>query len=111
VTDRFRSARTNHLSACKPRRLRFDREAAWGMRLDIPAGTAVRFEPGVEREVQLVRIGGGAADSRPASRGLPATSTEAAVAHDLTRARYAALFGPDGRATGSGWPTPTCSSR
>ena len=47
-----------HLAAANPA-LRFDREAAWGFRLDIPAGTAVRFEPGVEREVQLVRIGGG----------------------------------------------------
>ncbi len=46
-----------HLSARNPA-LRFDRDAAWGMRLDIPAGTAVRFEPGIEREVQLVRIGG-----------------------------------------------------
>jgi urease subunit beta len=34
--------------------LRFDREQARGMRLDIPAGTAVRFEPGQEREVGLV---------------------------------------------------------
>jgi urease subunit beta len=34
--------------------LEFNREAAKGMRLDIPAGTAVRFEPGDEREVQLV---------------------------------------------------------
>ena len=34
--------------------LAFDREAARGMRLDIPAGTAVRFEPGQEREVALV---------------------------------------------------------
>ncbi|MEO6862100.1 MAG: urease subunit beta [Microcoleus sp.] len=34
--------------------LAFDREQAKGMRLDIPAGTAVRFEPGDEREVQLV---------------------------------------------------------
>lgn len=34
--------------------LTFDREAAKGMRLDIPAGTAVRFEPGDEREVRLV---------------------------------------------------------
>ena len=34
--------------------LAFDRERAKGMRLDIPAGTAVRFEPGDEREVQLV---------------------------------------------------------
>jgi urease subunit beta len=34
--------------------LRFDRAAARGMRLDIPAGTAVRFEPGQRREVRLV---------------------------------------------------------
>jgi len=39
--------------------LRFDREQARGMRLDIPAGTAVRFEPGQERQVTLVPYGGG----------------------------------------------------
>lgn len=38
--------------------LRFDREAAFGMRLDVPAGTAVRFEPGDEQAVDLVAIGG-----------------------------------------------------
>jgi urease subunit beta len=38
--------------------LRFDRELAWGYRLNVPAGTAVRFEPGVEREVSLVPLGG-----------------------------------------------------
>ncbi|MBW4620584.1 MAG: urease subunit beta [Cyanosarcina radialis HA8281-LM2] len=38
--------------------LEFDREAAKGMRLDIPAGTAVRFEPGDEREVTLVTLAG-----------------------------------------------------
>ncbi|WP_339103918.1 urease subunit beta [Haloterrigena salinisoli] len=38
--------------------LAFDRETAYGMRLDIPAGTAIRFEPGCEREVDLVAIGG-----------------------------------------------------
>jgi urease subunit beta len=38
--------------------LEFDRDAAWGHRLDIPAGTSVRFEPGVEREVDLVPIAG-----------------------------------------------------
>ena len=38
--------------------LSFDREAARGMRLAIAAGTAVRFEPGQEREVQLVPYGG-----------------------------------------------------
>src|SRR5919205_2491388 len=40
------------------RALKFDRGAAYGMRLNIPAGTAVRFEPGDEREVELVAIGG-----------------------------------------------------
>lgn len=40
------------------RALQFDREAAFGMHLDIPAGTAVRFEPGEEREVGLVGFGG-----------------------------------------------------
>ena len=38
--------------------LRFDREKARGMRLDIAAGTAVRFEPGQAREVKLVPLGG-----------------------------------------------------
>lgn len=38
--------------------LRFDRESTRGMRLDIPAGTAVRFEPGDEREVTLVTLAG-----------------------------------------------------
>jgi urease subunit gamma/beta len=38
--------------------LRFDRARTFGMRLDIPAGTAVRFEPGEEREIALVAFGG-----------------------------------------------------
>lgn len=38
--------------------LRFDRDAALGYRLNIPAGTAVRFEPGDEREVELVALAG-----------------------------------------------------
>lgn len=38
--------------------LAFDRAAARGMRLDIPAGTAVRFEPGQSREVRLVPLTG-----------------------------------------------------
>jgi len=36
----------------------FDREKTFSMRLDIPAGTAVRFEPGQEKEVSLVALGG-----------------------------------------------------
>jgi urease subunit gamma/beta len=38
--------------------LEFDRDAAWGRRLDIPSGTAARFEPGDARTVRLVAIGG-----------------------------------------------------
>ena len=38
--------------------LSFDRETAAGMRLDVPAGTGVRFEPGVSREVTLVALAG-----------------------------------------------------
>jgi urease subunit beta len=38
--------------------LRFDRDQALGHRLNVPAGTAVRFEPGVEREVSLVPLAG-----------------------------------------------------
>ncbi len=42
-----------HISECN-RAMAFDREAAFGMHLDIPSGTAVRFEPGQSRKVQLV---------------------------------------------------------
>ena len=38
--------------------LQFDRDKARGCRLDIPAGTAVRFEPGQTRDVQLVEVAG-----------------------------------------------------
>jgi urease subunit beta len=38
--------------------LEFDRAAASGFRLDVPAGTSVRFEPGASREVTLVALGG-----------------------------------------------------
>ena len=38
--------------------LAFDRAAAQGMRLDVPAGTGVRFEPGVSRQVTLVSLAG-----------------------------------------------------
>jgi urease subunit beta len=46
-----------HFAAANPA-LDFDRTAAWGLRLAVPAGTAVRFEPGVEREVDLVPLAG-----------------------------------------------------
>jgi urease beta subunit len=38
--------------------LHFDREAARGMRLNVPAGTSVRFEPGEEKQIHLVRFAG-----------------------------------------------------
>ena len=40
------------------RALSFNRSAAFGMRLNIPAGTAVRFEPGEEKDVELTEFGG-----------------------------------------------------
>src|SRR4051794_4779971 len=40
------------------RALAFDREKAYGMRLDLPAGTAARFEPGEVKQVRLVALGG-----------------------------------------------------
>jgi len=65
--------------------LSFDRDDAWGKRLGIPAGTSVRFEPGIERSVELVPLAGkrvvpglrglagGSLDPPPAPR-LPAPS-------------------------------------
>lgn len=46
-----------HFAATNPA-LEFDRVLAEGHRLDVPAGTSVRFEPGVEREVSLVPLAG-----------------------------------------------------
>jgi len=46
-----------HFAEANPA-LSFDRAAAHGLRLAVPAGTAVRFEPGIDREVDLVPIGG-----------------------------------------------------
>jgi urease subunit beta len=48
--------------------LDFDRDAAWGYRLAVPAGTSVRFEPGMPRDVGLVRLSG--ARIVPGLRGL-----------------------------------------
>ena len=61
------------------RLLDFDRKAAFGMRLDIPAGTAARFEPGDEKEVALVAFAG-----VRAAMGLNAL-TEGALDSDAVR--------------------------
>ncbi len=62
-----------HFAEANPA-LSFDRTAAWGQRLAVPAGTAVRFEPGVDREVDLVPLGG--------ARIVPGLRGEAAGALD-----------------------------
>jgi len=73
--------------------LDFDRAAAFGMRLDVPAGTAVRFEPGQRKEVALVAFGG-----RRELTGLNAltegmASDEAVRAAAIARARAAGFKG------------------
>ena len=61
VGSHFHFAETNPALA-------FDRGVAWGMRLAVPAGTSVRFEPGLERQVGLVALAG--ARRVPGLRGL-----------------------------------------
>jgi urease beta subunit len=56
--DRPVQVGSHHHFAESNRALRFDRMAAFGQRLDIPAGTAARFEPGESREVRLVPFAG-----------------------------------------------------
>jgi len=56
--DRPVQVGSHHHFAESNRALRFDRMATYGRRLDIPAGTAARFEPGESREVKLVPFGG-----------------------------------------------------
>lgn len=64
LTVTSRSSRPVRVSSHYPfwrvnARLEFDREAARGFRLDVPAGTSVRWLPGETKEVELVRYGGG----------------------------------------------------
>jgi urease subunit beta len=47
-----------HFYEANEQGLQFDRSRAYGKRLDIPAGTAIRFEPGEERVVRLIDFGG-----------------------------------------------------
>ena len=77
--------------------LDFDRDTATGMRLAIQAGTSVRFEPGMEKDVELVAFGG--RGSVPGIRlDVPdpagASSGTAGSGWSVGRDRYAALFGP-----------------
>jgi urease subunit gamma/beta len=77
----------DHLVEANPY-LRFDRRLAYGFRLDIPAGTAVRFEPGESRTVQLVRIAGNAV-----IRGGNGIATGPVSAEGLARAMDRVLAG------------------
>jgi len=67
------------------RELEFDRGAAYGMRLNIPAGTAVRFEPGEEKEVELTPFSGGRV--MHGCNGLVEGTLDAAGARDNALAR------------------------
>lgn len=81
------------------RGLDFSRELAFGMRLDIPAGTAVRFEPGEQKPVQLVELGGA-----KLSYGLNNLSQGLAVKDKMpaeTKARWQAWEGMHGESNRS----------
>ena len=75
------------------RALDFDRAAAFGMRLDIPAGTARRFEPGETHEVTLVQIGGTGEVSGFNGLVNGSIHDEAVKAASLVRARDAGFRG------------------
>ena len=77
------------------RALRFERGRAFGMRLNIPAGTAVRFEPGDDKVVTLVALGG-AREVHGLNALTDGPTTEAARAAALERAARAG-FGGAGR--------------
>ena len=103
------------------RALRFDRALAFGMRLDVPAGTAVRFEPGDEKRVRLVEVAGarrllglnGLTDGRLArggSRAAGGVGSGFRVSLRLGPAGSTPISTARRPATGSAWPTPTSSS-
>ena len=69
------------------RALHFDRAAALGMRLNIPAGLAVRFEPGDTREVELVALGGQGRAVGFNNLADGATTTQSGARRALRRAR------------------------
>src|SRR5262249_10895088 len=73
--------------------LSFDRKKARGMRLDIPAGTAVRFEPGQTRDVTLVALAGKRA-VYGFRQGIMGKLWEPAMPHAMQRSFYAEMFGP-----------------
>ncbi|MDY0055328.1 MAG: urease subunit beta [Methyloversatilis sp.] len=75
------------------RALEFDRAQAWGMHLDIAAGTAVRFEPGEDKEVTLVAFGGSGEVFGLNRLAEGSTADSAGLPDALTRARAAGFRG------------------
>ena len=78
------------------RALRFERATAFGMRLDIPAGTAIRFEPGQEQTAPLVAFGGARLAVGMNALVEGDTTDEAVRAAALVTARERG-FGPEGQ--------------
>ena len=83
------------------RALDFDRRAAYGMRLDIPAGTAVRFEPGETKTVTLVAIagariirGGNGWASGPVEDSRDRAGVPQYMTRSISRRHYADIYGP-----------------
>lgn len=78
------------------KRLKFDRAAAFGFRLDIPSGSSVRFEPGETKTVRLCALGG--AKRVHGLNGLTdGQATEAYAAAAMARARVAGFLGDEGK--------------
>jgi urease subunit gamma/beta len=73
--------------------LDFERAKAFGMRLDVPAGTAVRFEPGQEKDVSLVQFGGSREVSGLNNLSDGSTDGDAQRAAALVKARAAGFKG------------------
>jgi urease subunit beta len=80
--------------------LAFDRETAYGMRLNVPAGTAVRFEPGDAKTVELVAIGGKRRVS--GMNGLANGSVEDGASEATERAEAAGFAVSDGDGAADG---------
>src|SRR5215472_18360881 len=74
------------------RALRFERGKAWGMRLNVPAGTAVRFEPGDEKVVTLVELAG-AREVHGLNALTDGAATGARCDESVARARTANFLG------------------
>ena len=69
------------------RALEFDREKAFGKRLDVPSGTGIRFEPGVRKTVDLVEIGGAGVVRGQANLTNGSVRSEGALRKALEEAR------------------------